>query len=80
MATKDALTPLASDLIMSARSIQSFRHLEYQNLSISSDFIGRNSWRTNLLRSSSPKRISKGLDNQNIKVKGLYIHILLKKS
>ena len=44
LAIKEALAPLASDLIMSERLIQSFRHLKCQNLSISSDFIGRNSW------------------------------------
>ena len=44
LATKEALAPLASDLIMLARLICSFRHLEHQNPSISSDFIGRNSW------------------------------------
>ena len=64
LATKEALAPLASDLIMLARSIWSFRHLEHQTPSISSDFIGRNSWWTNSLHrsSSSTKRISMGSD------------------
>ena len=33
------MAPLASDPIMWGRSIQLFRHLEHQNLSIISDFI-----------------------------------------
>ena len=33
---------LANDPIMSGRSMRSFRHLEHQNLSIISDFIGIN--------------------------------------
>ena len=37
LATKEALAPLASDLIMSERSIRSFRQLEWQNPSTSSD-------------------------------------------
>ena len=35
------MEPLASDLIMLARSIWSFRHLEHQNPSINSDSKGR---------------------------------------
>ena len=36
------MAPLSNDPIMLDRSIWLFRHLEYQNPSIISDFIGRN--------------------------------------
>ena len=42
LANKEALASLASDLIMLGRSLWSFRHLESQNTSISSDFIDKN--------------------------------------
>ena len=35
------MAPLENDLIMSGTSIQSFRHLEHQNPSIISEYIGR---------------------------------------
>ena len=41
MATKEALAPLANVPIISGRSIQSFRYLEHQNLSIISGDIDR---------------------------------------
>ena len=37
----EEVAPLASDLIIWERSIQLFRHLEHQNLSITSDSIHR---------------------------------------
>ena len=37
----EEVVPLSNDPIMSKRLIQSFRHLEHQNLSIISDSIGR---------------------------------------
>merc|ERR1712112_638794 len=41
LATREAVAPLANDLIMSGTSIRSFRHLEHQNQSIISEDIGR---------------------------------------
>ena len=41
LATKERLAPFANDPIMWKRSIQLFRHLECQNLSIISEDIGR---------------------------------------
>ena len=44
LATKEALAPLAHGPIIWGRLIQSFRHLECQNLSIISDSIGSPRW------------------------------------
>ena len=41
LATMEAVALLANDLILSATSIRSFRHLEHQNPSIISEDIGR---------------------------------------
>ena len=41
MATREAVVPLAKDLIMLGTSIWSFRHLEHQNPSIILEDIGR---------------------------------------
>ena len=42
LATREAVAPLANDLIMSGTSIQSFRHLKHQNMSTGDDFIPSN--------------------------------------
>ena len=39
LATREAVPPLAKDLIMLGTSIQLFRHLKHQNLSTGDDFI-----------------------------------------
>ena len=39
LATREAMTPLANDPIMSSRSIRSFRHLKHKNRSTDVDFI-----------------------------------------
>ena len=39
LATKEAVAPFANDPIMLERSMQSFRHIEYPNLSIILYFI-----------------------------------------
>ena len=39
LATREAVVPLAKDLIISGTLIWSFRHLKHQNLSTGDDFI-----------------------------------------
>ena len=56
LATMEAVALLANDLILSATSIRSFRHLEHQNPSIISEDIDRNRWLQKKVRSRSRRK------------------------